>query len=48
MNKTKIIVKDEQILADIEWIFDEIRDANGDWKAVETQLKTLLESVKEE
>jgi len=48
MAKTKMIVKDDQILVDLEWIFEEIRGANGDWKAVEEQLTALLQSVKEE
>ena len=47
MAKTKMIVKDDQILVDLEWIFEEIRSANGDWKAVETQLKALLQSAEE-
>lgn len=47
MSKTKMIVKDDQILVDLEWIFEEIRSANGDWKAVESQLKQLL-TVEEE
>lgn len=48
MSKTKMIVKDDQILVDLEWIFEEIRSANGDWKAVETALTTLLQNAKEE
>ena len=47
MAKTKMIVKDDQILVDLEWIFEEIRGANGDWKAVETQLKSLLSAVED-
>ncbi len=47
MAKTKMIVKDDQILVDLEWIFEEIRGANGDWKSVEAQLKALLASAEE-
>lgn len=47
MSKTKMIVKDDQILVDLQWIFEEIRSANGDWKAVEEQLKGLLSAVEE-
>lgn len=47
MSKTKMIVKDDQILVDLTWIFEEIRGAGGDWKAVETQLKSLLSAVEE-
>lgn len=48
MSKTKIVVKNDQILVDLEWIFQEIRDAQGNWEAVETQLLSLLDTVKEE
>ncbi|KKU87776.1 MAG: hypothetical protein UY18_C0026G0002 [Microgenomates group bacterium GW2011_GWF2_47_9] len=47
MSKTKMVVKDDQILVDLEWIFEEIRSAGGDWKAVEAQLTQLLASVEE-
>ena len=47
MAKTKIVVKDDQILVDVEWIFNEIRDAKGDWQKVEQMMKMLLESVQE-
>lgn len=47
MSKTKMIVKDDQILVDLEWIFEEIRENSGDWKAVEEQLKALLSAVEE-
>jgi hypothetical protein len=47
MSKTKMIVKDDQILVDLNWIFEEIRGAGGDWKAVEEQLKALLSAVEE-
>lgn len=48
MSKTKMIVKDDQILVDLSWIFEEIRGANGDWKAVEAQLSQLLQLAEEE
>lgn len=48
MSKTKMIVKDDQILVDLEWIFEEIRGAKGDWKAVEEQLSQLLQSAQED
>ena len=47
MSKTKIIVKTDQILVDVEWIFNEIRDADGDWEKVEAVMSKLLESVQE-
>lgn len=48
MSKTKMVVKDDQILVDLEWIFEEIRSANGDWKAVEEQLTSLLQDAEED
>jgi len=47
MSKTKMIVKDDQILVDLEWIFEEIRGAKGNWEAVEAQLTQLLASAGE-
>lgn len=46
-NKTKLIVKEEQILADVEWLFDEIREAKGNWKAIEKKLVGLVKAVEE-
>ena len=48
MSKTRIVVKDDQILVDVEWLFNEIRDAKGDWRKIEKMMKTLLESVQNE
>ncbi len=42
MAKTKLIIKDNQILIDAELIFDEIRKAKGDWKKVEAEMKAML------
>lgn len=47
MSKTKMIVKDDQILVDLTWIFEEIRAAGGKWEAVEQQLTQLLQSAEE-
>ncbi|GEM_PF-4409270 len=47
MSKTKILVKDDQVLVDVEWLFEEVRGAKGDWKAVEQMLMDLLESARE-
>lgn len=43
MSKTKIIVKEDQVMVDLEWIFDEIRENGGNWEAVEKQLMSLVE-----
>lgn len=48
MAKTKLIVKDNQILVDAELIFEEIRKAKGDWKKVEAEMKAMLEAFKSE
>lgn len=42
MSKTKIVIKDDQVLVDAELIFDEIRKANGDWKKIEAEVKQML------
>lgn len=47
MSKTKIVVKDDQVLVDVEWLFEEIRSAKGDWEAVESMLMALLNSVED-
>lgn len=48
MSKTKMIVKDDQILVDVEMIFKEIEAAGGDWKKVWDEFKSYLKEVKEE
>ena len=47
MAKTKMVVKEDQILVDVEWIFREIREAKGDWQKIEKMMKLLLASVQE-
>lgn len=47
MAKTKMIVKEDQILVDIELIFSEIEEAKGDWKKVREEFRAYLESMKE-
>lgn len=42
MSKTKLVIKDDQVLVDAELIFEEIRKAKGDWKKVEQEVKALL------
>jgi hypothetical protein len=44
MAKTKLVVKEDQILVDAELIFDEIRKAKGDWQKVEQEIKAMLEA----
>lgn len=44
MAKTKLLIKEDQVLVDAELIFDEIRKANGDWKKVEEEVKQMIEA----
>ena len=46
--KTKMIVKEDQILVDVEMIFKEIEAAGGDWKKVWEEFKAYLKDVKGE
>ncbi|MBI3954454.1 hypothetical protein HY333_00250 [Candidatus Collierbacteria bacterium] len=46
MAKTKMIVKEDQILVDVELIFKEIEKAKGDWKKVWQEFKQYLEEMK--
>lgn len=48
MAKTKMIVKEDQILVDVEMIFKEIEAAGGDWKKVWEEFKAYLKEVKSE
>ncbi|KKS92084.1 MAG: hypothetical protein UW68_C0034G0004 [Candidatus Collierbacteria bacterium GW2011_GWB1_44_6] len=48
MAKTKMIVKEDQILVDVEMIFKEIEAANGDWKKVREEFEAYLKDVKGE
>lgn len=45
MAKTKMIVKDDQILVDVEFLFKEIEQAKGDWKKVWKEFQEYLEMV---
>lgn len=47
MAKTKMVVKEDQILVDVELIFKEIEEAKGDWKKVREEFRRYLESMKE-
>lgn len=48
MAKTKMIVKDDQILVDMEMIFKEIEAAKGDWKKVREEFRQYLKELKSE
>jgi hypothetical protein len=40
-----MIVTDDQLLIDMELLFNAIREANGDWQQVEKDMHVYLESV---
>jgi hypothetical protein len=45
MSKTKLIVKNNQILVDAEVLFEQIEEAGGDWKKVQASYKELKSSL---
>lgn len=45
MSKQRMIVLDDQLLIDMNLIFNAIREAKGDWKQVETEMKAYLAAV---
>lgn len=46
MAKTKLVIKDDQVLVDAELIFAEIKKAKGNWKKVEEEIKAMLEAFR--
>lgn len=51
MSKTKLIVKNNQVLVDADVLFDQIEEAGGDWKKVRAsyeQLKASLQTDQDE
>ena len=45
MSKTKLIVKNNQVLVDADVLFEQIEEANGDWKQVRTSYQELKQSL---
>ncbi len=45
MAKQRMIVTDDQLLIDMDLLFNAIREANGDWKKVESDMRSYLASV---
>jgi hypothetical protein len=45
MAKQRMIVTDDQMLIDMELLFNAIREAKGDWEKVEQDMKAYLSSV---
>jgi len=45
MSKQRMIVTDDQMLIDMDLLFNAIREANGDWKKVEADMKAYLQAI---
>lgn len=45
MAKQRMIVTDDQLLIDMELLFNAIREAKGDWEKVEQDMKAYLQAV---
>lgn len=45
MSKTKLIVKNNQVLVDADVLFEQIEEANGDWKKIRESYRALKSSL---
>jgi len=45
MAKQRMIITDDQLLIDMDLLFNAIREANGDWEKVEQDMKTYLQTI---
>jgi hypothetical protein len=45
MNKTKLIIKDDQVLIDADVLFEQIEAENGNWQKVRQMYEELKKSV---
>jgi len=45
MAKQRMIVTDDQLLIDMDLLFNAIRDAEGDWEKVESDMNDYLASI---
>jgi len=45
MAKQRMIVTDDQLLIDMELLFNAIREADGDWQKVEQDMQSYLGAV---
>jgi hypothetical protein len=45
MAKQRMTVTDDQLLIDMDLVFNAIREADGDWEKVEQDMKSYLEAV---
>ncbi len=45
MSKQRMIVTDDQLLIDMDLLFNAIREADGDWEQVEEEMQNYLNSI---
>ena len=45
MAKQRMIVTDDQVLIDMDLLFNAIREADGDWEKVEEDMNAYLEAI---
>ena len=45
MAKQRMIVTDDQLLIDMDLLFNAIREADGDWEKVEQDMHSYLEAI---
>lgn len=45
MAKQRMIVTDDQLLIDMDLLFNAIREAEGDWEKVEQEMRAYLQMV---
>lgn len=45
MAKQRMIVTDDQLLIDMDLLFNAIREANGDWEKVEQDMNSYLGAI---
>lgn len=45
MSKQRMIVSDDQLLVDMDLLFNAIREAGGQWEKVEEEMKAYLAAV---
>ncbi len=45
MAKQRMIVTDDQMLIDMDLLFNAIREADGDWEKVEGDMRAYLDTI---
>ena len=45
MQRQRMIVTDDQLLIDMDLLFNAIREADGDWEQVEEEMQNYLQSI---